>query len=133
VDWQWARDGELSLSMGWRPDPAPFQNERGFITSRWIGYNEAMLLYVLAVGSPTHPIEPALWNAWTSGYRWGSFHGQSFVQFGPLFGHQYSHVWVDFRGIQGAHRERRPTRHHRDPRRPPPDVPYVLGPRGGGH
>lgn len=100
ADWRWARDGESSLSMGWRPDPAPHQNERGFITSRWIGYNEAMLLYAMAVGSPTHGIEPSSWGAWTSGYDWGQFHGQAFVQFAPLFGHQYSHVWIDFRGIQ---------------------------------
>ena len=103
MDWDWARDGEASLSMGWRPDPAPHQNERGFITSRWIGYNEAMLLYVLAVGSPTHPIPGTSWSAWTSGYRWGRFHGQDFVQFAPLFGHQYSHLWIDFRGIRDAY------------------------------
>ncbi len=100
ADWQWARDGEPSLSMGWRPDPANHQNARGFITSRWIGYNEAMLLYALAVGSPTHPIEASSWQAWTSGYQWGRFHGQEFVQFAPLFGHQYSHVWIDYRGIR---------------------------------
>jgi hypothetical protein len=100
VDWPWARDGESSLSMGWRPDPAEYQNDRGFIRSRWIGYNEAMLLYAMAVGSPTHAIEPGSWRAWTSGYRWNRFHGQEFVQFAPLFGHQYSHVWIDFRGIQ---------------------------------
>jgi len=103
VDWQWARDGESSLSMGWRPDPAPHQNERGFITSRWIGYNEAMLLYAMALGSPTYPIEPTAWQAWTSGYRWQRFYGQDFVQFAPLFGHQYSHVWIDFRGISDAY------------------------------
>jgi hypothetical protein len=103
VDWRWAQDGEPSLSMGWRPDPASHQNERGFITSRWIGYNEAMLLYAMAVGSPTNPIEPASWQAWTSGYKWDRFHGQEFVQFAPLFGHQYSHVWIDFRGIQDAY------------------------------
>ncbi len=100
VDWRWAMDGESSLSMGWRPDPASFQNARGFITSRWIGYNEAMLLYAMAVGSPTYPIDAASWQAWTSGYKFGRFQGQDFVQFAPLFGHQYSHVWIDFRGIQ---------------------------------
>lgn len=100
MDWDWARDNEPSLSMGWRPDSAPHQNERGFIVSRWIGYNEAMLLYALAVGSPTHPIPGTSWSAWTSGYRWDRFHGQEFVQFAPLFGHQYSHLWIDFRGIR---------------------------------
>jgi hypothetical protein len=107
VDWRWAQDGEPSLSMGWRPDPAGHQNERGFIVSRWIGYNEAMLLYALAVGSPTHSIAPTSWNAWTSRYRWDRFHGQEFVQFAPLFGHQYSHVWIDYRGIQDDYMRRR--------------------------
>ena len=103
ADWRWAMDGETSLSMGWRPDAAPHQNERGFITSRWIGYNEAMLLYAMAVGSPTHDIPATSWQAWTSGYQWARFHGEEFVQFAPLFGHQYSHVWIDFRGIQDSY------------------------------
>ena len=102
MDWRWAQNGEPSLSMGWHPQ-ADLTSERGFITSRWIGYNEAMLLYALAVGSPTHPIEPASWQAWTSGYKWDRFYGQELVQFAPLFGHQYSHVWIDFRGIQDAY------------------------------
>jgi hypothetical protein len=101
MDWDWARNGEPSLSMGWRPASDP--DNRGFIPSRWIGYNEAMLLYALAVGSPTHPIPGNSWDAWTSGYRWGTFQGQEFVQFAPLFGHQYSHIWIDFRGIQDGY------------------------------
>ena len=100
ADWRWAQDGEPSLSMGWRPDSAPHQNARGFIVSRWIGYNEAMLLYALALGSPTFPLEPDAWRAWTSGYKWDRFRGQEYVQFAPLFGHQYSHAWIDFRGIR---------------------------------
>jgi hypothetical protein len=96
VDWPWARNGAASLTMGWHP-------ETGFIDSRWIGYDEAMLLYALALGSPTHPIGPEAWEAWTAGYKWGRFRGQDYVMFAPLFGHQYSHVWLDFRGIQDAY------------------------------
>jgi hypothetical protein len=96
VDWPWARNGAASLTMGWHP-------ETGFIESRWIGYDEAMLLYALALGSPTHPIGPEAWDAWTSGYKWDRFQDQEYVMFGPLFGHQYSHVWLDFRGIQDAY------------------------------
>lgn len=96
VDWQWAQDGELRPRMGWRP-------EQGYGPARWEGYNEAMILYVLALGSPTHPLPPEAWDAWTSTYRWDQFQGQEFVQFAPLFGHQYSHVWIDFRGIQDAY------------------------------
>jgi hypothetical protein len=100
VDWNWARDDEVLVRMGWHPEPASEQNPRGFIPSQWAGYDEAMLLYVLALGSPTHPVDAAAWPAWTRTYRWDRFQGQEFVQFAPLFGHQYSHLWVDFRGIQ---------------------------------
>jgi hypothetical protein len=62
-----------------------------------------MLVYLLALGSPTFPIEPAAWDGWTATYQWGTFHGQSHVGFAPLFGHQYSHIWVDFRGIRDAY------------------------------
>jgi hypothetical protein len=58
-----------------------------------------MLLYILALGSPTHPPHPGAWEAWTSGYQWGTFHGQEHLGFAPLFGHQYTHVWIDLHGI----------------------------------
>jgi hypothetical protein len=96
VDWTWARDGAPSLSMGWHP-------ETGFISSRWVGYDEAMLLYVLGLGSPTHPLGADAWSAWAGGYRWDTFYGQPYVMFAPLFGHQYSHTWIDFRGIQDTY------------------------------
>ncbi|MFN2370239.1 MAG: glucoamylase family protein, partial [Candidatus Krumholzibacteriia bacterium] len=57
-------------------------------------------LYLLALASPTYPVEPEAWDAWTAGYRWGTFHGQEHLGFAPLFGHQYTHVWVDLRGIR---------------------------------
>ena len=95
VDWQWASPRAPLVAMGWSP-------ESGFIHVDWHGYNEAMLLYVLALGSPTHPIDAAAWQAWSETYdsTWGSFQGQEHLGFAPLFGHQYSHVWIDFRGIQ---------------------------------
>lgn len=96
VDWTWAQARPPLISMGWYP-------ESGYHGWDWRGYNEAMIVYILALGSPTHPIEPDAWNAWTETYQWGSFHGQDFLQFGPLFGHQYSHVWIDFRGIADAY------------------------------
>ena len=95
VDWRWLqRRGEL-ISMGWNP-------EKGFLEHDWRGYNEAMLVYLLALGSPTHPVEPSAWQAWTKTYEesWGEYFGQTHLGFGPMFGHQYSHVWVDFRGIR---------------------------------
>jgi hypothetical protein len=96
TDWRWAAPRPPLVAMGWTP-------ETGFLPSDWVGYNEAMILYLLALGSPTHPLDSLAWDAWTSGYRWGTFYGQSYVQFGPLFGHEYSHVWVDFRGIRDAY------------------------------
>ncbi|PYO86709.1 MAG: Tat pathway signal protein, partial [Gemmatimonadetes bacterium] len=64
---------------------------------------EGMILNILALASPTHPADSAAWSAWVSGYQWGTYYGQSFVQFAPLFGHEYSHVWIDFRGIKDAY------------------------------
>ena len=97
VDWNWVQVRPPLISMGWTP-------EGKFIPHDWEGYNEAMLLYVLALGSPSHPVEPEVWSAWTSTYArsWGKFHGEQLLNFGPMFGHQYSHVWIDFRGIRDA-------------------------------
>ena len=95
VDWPWMLGRGPYVSMGWGP-------EKGFITSQWDRYNEATLLYLLALGSPTFPISPELWARWTanSEVSWGDHYGERHLKFAPLFGHQYSHVWVDFRGIR---------------------------------
>ena len=97
VDWTWAQARPSAISHGWTP-------ESGFISHDWLGYNEAMLVYILALGSPTHPVEPTAWEAWSRGYEhyWGELYGQPHLTFTPLFGHQYSHVWIDFRGIVDA-------------------------------
>ena len=95
VDWVWAQNRAPAISHGWRP-------ETGFLRFDWRGYNEAMLVYILALGSPTHAVEDGAWQEWMKTYKnnWGKFSGQEFLSFGPQFGHQYSHVWIDFRGIQ---------------------------------
>lgn len=102
VDWTWMQVRDPLISMGWYPG-------KGFIRHDWKGYNEAMLVYLLALGSPTHPIKKKAWPAWTKGYgrAWGLYQDQEHLSFGPLFGHQYSHVWVDFRGIQDAYMRKR--------------------------
>jgi hypothetical protein len=96
VEWPWMQVRSAKICHGWKP-------ETGFLAYDWGGYNEAMLLYLLALGSPTFPISPEAWTAWTSSYAWETHYGQAFVVFPPLFGHQYSHVWIDFRGIQDAY------------------------------
>jgi hypothetical protein len=96
VEWPWAQVRAPLVSMGWHP-------EDGFLGWDWRGYDEAMILFILALGSPTHPIEPEAWTAYTETYQWGTFHGEPHVGFAPMFGHQYSHVWIDFRGIRDAY------------------------------
>ncbi len=93
VDWNWAMNNNPTMSMGWHP-------ESGFIKAQWTGYNEAMILLILALGSPEHPIHDQSWDVWTSTYDWEKFYGYEHVNFGPLFGHQYSQMFVDFKGIQ---------------------------------
>jgi hypothetical protein len=93
ADWQWASVRPPTIGHGWDP-------ENGHLPYDWRGYNEAMLVYLFALASPTYPVEPEAWKAWTEGYRWGEFHGQEHLGFAPLFGHQYTHVWFDLRGIQ---------------------------------
>ena len=95
VDWAWATPRPPLVALGWKP-------ESGFLSFDWRGYNEASLLYVLGLGSPTHPLRADAWSAWSAGYdgQYRTLYGQTFLTFPPLFGHQYSQVWIDFRGIQ---------------------------------
>jgi hypothetical protein len=95
VEWDWAQPHPPLVNHGWKP-------EAGFLPYDWGGggYDESLILYVMALGSPTHPVDAAAWSALTGNFRWGPFHGQEYVPFNALFGYQYSHVWIDFRGIQ---------------------------------
>jgi hypothetical protein len=96
ADWNWARNGGATVTHGWKA-------ESGFLPFRWQGYDEAMLLYVLALGSPTHAIPASSYDAWVTTYEWKSFYNIDYLYAGPLFTHQLSHVWIDFRGIQDAY------------------------------
>lgn len=95
ADWRWMQVRPPLLSLGWTP-------RGGFLPYDWRGYNETLFMHVLAAGSPTHAVGPETYRAWTDGYQWGTFQGQEYLGFAPLFGHQYSHVWIDFRGIKDA-------------------------------
>ncbi|MEP6994489.1 MAG: glucoamylase family protein [Acidobacteriota bacterium] len=95
ADWKWAQNRGRAVSHGWTP-------ERGFIPFRWKGYNEALLLYVLGLGSPDHPLPRTSYTAWAATYEWKRISGHEFLYAGPLFTHQLSHIWIDFRGIRDA-------------------------------
>jgi len=97
VDWAWAMPRGPLIALGWHP-------ESGFHPQDWQAYNEAMLLYVLALGAAERPAPPESWSAWlrTASARWRPVEGVPQLAFPPLFGHQYSHVWIDFRGIRDS-------------------------------
>jgi hypothetical protein len=93
IDWQWALDKETTISHGWNP-------ESGFLPYRWdTGYSEAIILYALALGSPTFPIDPQGYKDWISTFEVRKVYDIEYLYAGPLFTHQMSHLWVDFRGI----------------------------------
>ena len=92
VDFRWMLNGDpLLLSHGWKP-------ESGFLKARWDTYSEDTILYLLAIASPTHPIPSRSWYAlWRDRYRYAGY--AYFTTIGvPLFMHQYSHAWIDYRG-----------------------------------
>jgi hypothetical protein len=97
IDWRWAQVRAPAIGHGWKP-------ETGHLSSDYKGYNEAMLLYLLALGSPTYPVDANAWDAWTSTYdsAWGTDYGQTYLRYPPLFTHQFTHCWVDLRGLQDA-------------------------------
>ena len=95
ADWDWARNGGPTLTHGWRP-------ETGFLPHRYEGYDEGLLLYVLGLGSPTYPLPPESYAAFCATYEWKQLYGRELLYSGPLFTHQLSHLWIDFRGIRDA-------------------------------
>ncbi|MFA6599808.1 MAG: glucoamylase family protein [Candidatus Omnitrophota bacterium] len=88
VEWDWMLHGKQTLSMSWSP-------EQGFNKRHWDNYDEGMIMYLLAIGSPTHPIPGSSWRAVSR--RAGSYRDFRLIQMPPLFTHQYSHIYVDFR------------------------------------
>ena len=93
VDWRWATAGTDAVALGWSP-------EDGFLPYQWRGYDEALILYVLGLGSPVRPLPRASYAAWTAGFRWRKIYGQELVYAGPLFIHQFSQIWLDLAGVQ---------------------------------
>lgn len=97
VEWDWAVARPNLISMGWHP-------ETGHIPYDWHVYNEGMIVLLMAMGSTTHPVSPDVWTEWCSAYgdSWTDEYGSPHLHFGPMFGHQYSHMFIDFRGIRDA-------------------------------
>ncbi len=92
VDWHWAEHAD-AVALGWKP-------ECGFLNYGWQGYNEALLLYALGLGSSTHPLTAASFEAWTVTYQWENLYDIDLLVAGPLFVHEFSHAWLDLRGIR---------------------------------
>jgi hypothetical protein len=95
VEWPWMLNGGNTFSMGWHPDA-------GFLAARWKQYCELMMIYLLAIGSPTHPVAPEFWNNFTRPAI--HYAGYSYISGNdPLFTHQYSQAWYDFRNQRDAY------------------------------
>jgi hypothetical protein len=95
IDWEWMLNGGTTLSMGWLPD-------QGFLNHRWDIYSELMTMYLMAIGSPTHPIPADTWNALQRPVI--DFGGINYISgVAPLFIHQYAHAWCDYRDIRDLH------------------------------
>jgi hypothetical protein len=95
ADWSWAINGGATLTHGWTP-------ERGFLPYRWDRYDESTLAYILGLGSPTFPLAAESYQAHRSSYEWKRVYDYEYLYAGPLFTHQFSHIWIDFRGIQDS-------------------------------
>lgn len=93
VDWKWMMNGSKFICMGWTP-------ESKFLPYYWDSYNELMLLEALAVGAPQNPAPPEAWHAWLRPE--GNYNGHRVIHSscGSLFTYQYSHAFIDFRGLK---------------------------------
>ncbi len=102
VDWTFFERGSGLLNMGW-------YRKGGYNPTNWTGYDEGMMIYLLALASPTHPLSPKSWTAWCATYdqTWGPNFGTPHLGFGPMFGHQFSQIWYDLKNIADAYMRRR--------------------------
>ncbi|HWG19206.1 MAG TPA: glucoamylase family protein [Terracidiphilus sp.] len=95
VDWPWMLNGGSAFAMAWNPGT-------GFVNARWNHYCELMMIYLLAIGSPTHPVSPDHWNSFSRPVI--HYAGQNFISGDdPIFTHQYSQAWFDFRHKRDAY------------------------------
>jgi hypothetical protein len=100
INWQWAQNSTPTLSHGWRP-------EDGFLEGHWEGYDEGLLLMLLALGAPDYSLPSAFYESWTSTFAWKDIYNKEYVYAGPLFIHQLPYLWIESDGIHdGYMRER---------------------------
>ncbi len=105
VDWTFMEREDGLISMGWHPERGlEGHDASGLIERHWDRYNEGMMIYHLAMASPTHPVKSKAWQAWaeTIAGTWGPNYSKPHLAFSPHFGHQFSHAWFDYRGIADA-------------------------------
>ncbi|HEY4301877.1 MAG TPA: glucoamylase family protein, partial [Candidatus Didemnitutus sp.] len=95
VDWNWFLNGGDTLALSWH-------DETGFSRFHWEKYSEQMMLSLLGMGSPQKPLPPGYWQAW-SREPVGTYAGMHYIQAAPLFVHQFTHAYVDFRGLRDAY------------------------------
>ena len=110
VEWNWACNRSLTLSHGYKP-------ARGFLKYRWRGYNEGLLLYILGLGAPEHSLKPKSYQAWTETYQWKRIYDYEFLYAGPLFIHQFPHIWIDFRRMPDEYMARKAMDYFENSRR----------------
>jgi len=92
VDWKWMLNGKKMLCMGWKP-------ETGFLPHYWDAYSELILVYALAIGSPTHPIPVDCWQQWERPVADTKLGRVVFCPTGSIFAYQYAHAWIDLRNL----------------------------------
>jgi hypothetical protein len=96
VNWSWMAQGTNAVSTAWYPTT-------GFNSNNWVGYDEAMILYLLGLGTATNPLPASAWPQWTTGYIWATNYGQAYVQFPSMYVHVFSHCWIDYRHIADSY------------------------------
>jgi hypothetical protein len=97
VNWNWFAPDTNAVSMQWLPGGT------GFSPNNWVGYDEAMILYILGMGSTTYPLPASAWPQWTTGYIWATNYGQAYVQFPSMYVHVFPQCWIDFRHIADSY------------------------------
>jgi hypothetical protein len=110
VNWSWMAQGSNAVSMAWYPTT-------GFDANNWVGYDEAMILYCLSLGTTNNPLPASAWPQWTTGYIWATNYGQAYVQFPSMSVHVYSHCWIDFRHIADSYMSNHNSTYYENSRR----------------